>query len=319
MANEGIKVIRRAVPPDVPGWVRWLLGLDQSESNKNIVWIILFGSAVVVAAALNTVPVPGERRLTIAGAWAITVATVLIILAALGMQRLFRVGGILISERNLMSLTRFQITAWTVMIGSAILAVGLGRAFHPEINAAEALDIVIPDAVWQLLGISGGSTVLSTMITKNKKNKQPADPQGVSKHAANLMEGETPESVEQNRDGVLYSNADPKDARFMDMLEGDELASAPYLDVAKVQMFFFTAIALLAYGGVLWQLFSNEATMITEFPTLTPTLVTITGVSHAAYIGTKAVTQTPTNANATVPTSQPPATTDHEDTGEQDH
>lgn len=291
------KAVRRPVPADIPGWVKWALGLENAESNKSLVWIIVLGSAVVFTAAALTVPVPGETRLTVAGAWAITIGTVLVVLSAMGLQRLYRIGGILISERNVMSLTRFQVTAWTIMIGSAILIVGLSRAFHGDINSTEALDIVIPDQVWQLLGISGGSTVLSAMITKNKKNKQPADSKGVSDKTASMLEGETGESVEKNLDGVLYANSSPEDARFMDMLEGDEVTSAPYLDIAKVQMFFFTVIALLTYGGVLWQLFQSEATMINELPDLTPTLVTITGVSHAAYIGTKAVTQTPTNPN----------------------
>jgi hypothetical protein len=321
--NNAAKAVRRPLPANIPGWVVWLLGLDQPDNSKSLVWIIIFGAAVTIAAALNTVPpehpVAGELQLTVSGAWAITMAMVLIVLTVLGMQRLLRAGGILISERNLMSLTRFQITGWTVLIGSAILAVGLCRAFHPEINAADALDLFIPEQVWQLLGISSGSTVLAAMIKKNKQQKEPADPEGVTEHAASMIEGESAEEINQNREGVLYANKDPKDARFMDMFEGDELANTTYLDIAKVQMFFFTVIALLTYGGTLWTLlYTLDASTIAEFPGLTPTLVTITGVSHAAYIGAKAVTQTTTDPNAT-PTNPIATDSDHEDAGELDH
>ena len=297
---------RRPVPREVPGWVVWLLGLDQPETNKRIVWIILLGAAVTVAAArLTTVPLEDGKHFTVAGAWAITTAMVLIVLAALGMQRLYRVGGILIGDRNVMSLTRFQVASWTVLIGSALLTLGLCRAFSGGVGNQDALNIIIPDPVWQLLGISGGSTILATMIKKNKQNMEPAGNQ--TARTASMIEGETPASVEANRQGILYGNSDPKDARFMDMLEGDEVGNSAYLDIAKVQMFFFTVIALLLYGGVLWDMFYNKsAAAISSFPDLTPTLVTITGISHAAYLGTKAVTQTTTDPNATPKPADPP-------------
>ncbi len=63
-------------------------------------------------------------------------------------------GGILINEMNLMSLTRFQIIAWTVMIGSALLAAGLARGVG---GVPDALELEIPQQVWELVGISGGA------------------------------------------------------------------------------------------------------------------------------------------------------------------
>ena len=131
------RAARRPIPPEMPGWVVWLLGLNLPETNKRLVWITILGSAITVAAAANTAP---GRPLSVAGAWAITMVMVALVCAAMGLQRLYRVGGILINERFVMSLTRFQITAWTIMIGSAILTIGMARAFHPEVNGVtEAL------------------------------------------------------------------------------------------------------------------------------------------------------------------------------------
>ncbi|HUP61601.1 MAG TPA: hypothetical protein VNA69_14410 [Thermoanaerobaculia bacterium] len=298
------RAARRPIPSELPGWVVWLLGLNLPETNKRLVWITILGSAITVAAAAYTAP---GRPLSVAGAWAITMVTVALVCAAMGLQRLYRVGGILISERNVMSLTRFQITAWTIMIGSALLTIGMSRAFHPEVNGVtEALDIVVPDEVWQLLGIASGSTVLSTMIKRNKESVEPANSPDVAARTATMIQGEDAQAVEDNRRGILYGNSDPRDARFMDMLEGDELANAAFLDVGKVQMFFFTVMSLLMYGTVLWVMMQGDAGMITQMPALTPAMIKIVGISHVAYLGTKFVPQTPTDANAK-PKPAPPA------------
>ena len=298
------RAVRRPIPTEMPGWVIWLLGLELPETNKRLVWITVLGAAVTVAAAANTAP---GRPLSVAGAWAITMATVAIVCGAMGLQRLYRVGGILINERNVMSLTRFQMTAWTIMIGSALLTIGMSRAFHPEVNGVtEALDIFVPDEVWQLLGIASGSTVLSTMIKRNKERVEPNEK--VIERTATLIDGDDAKAVEENRVGILYGNSDARDARFMDMLEGDELANAAFLDVGKVQMFFFTVMSLLMYGTVLWVMMRGDSGMITRMPELTPAMVKIIGISHVAYLGTKFVPQTPTDpsgkTNATPPSEE---------------
>jgi hypothetical protein len=313
---ENGKVLpRTAVPAGIPRGIVWLLGLDIRETNKRLVWLGLIAATVMVVAALLTRP--GDAQLTVSGSWAITMAMVLLFLAALGLQRLFRVGGILIGDRNLMSLSRFQITGWTVMIGSALVAVGLARAFDSALNFNEALDIIIPAQVWQLLGISGASTVLATMVKKGKEQKEPVDAEKVATRTAQLIPNDSQPSIERNRRGLLYGNEGPEDARFLDMIEGDEIANAAYLDIGKVQMFLFTVFAFLMYGATLWQLFAKtDPAMITEFPGLTPTMVTIIGLSHAAYLGTKWVDQTTVDPAAVPPSGQD--TAPHEDDGELD-
>jgi hypothetical protein len=311
------RVARRPPPAEMPGWVVWLLGLDLPETNKRLVWIMVFGSAITVAAAANTAP---GRPLSVAGAWMITMGTVVLVCAAMGLQRLYRVGGILINERNVMSLTRFQITAWTIMIGSAILTIGLSRAFHTDVNSVtEALDIIVPDEVWQLLGIASGSAVLSTMIKKNKESVEPANSEKVADRTASMLEGESGAAIEENRRGILYGNSDPRDARFMDMLEGDEVANAAVLDVGKVQMFFFTVMSLLMYGSVLWVMMrTSEASMILQMPALTPAMIKIIGISHIGYLGTKFVPQTTTDPTAKPKAAAKPDAAGAEENGEKE-
>jgi hypothetical protein len=80
------------------------------------------------------------------------------------------------------------------------------------------------------------------------------------------------------------------------MFKGDDEANANYLDLSKVQMFFFTIILVLIYGVALGTMFMgvgdgvNRTTLaITAFPTLSATMVTLLGISQAGYLAYKAV------------------------------
>ncbi len=154
------------------------------------------------------------------------------------------------------------------------------------------------------------------MIKKNKQQKEPANPDAVADRTAKLT-NESGTAVKENMQGILYGNGSDQAARFMDMLEGDEVENAAFIDIGKVQMFLFTCIALLLYGHTLWVLFGKKPEDITKFPGLTEAMVTIIGFSHAAYLGMKTVDQTKTDPNA-VPPQAPPAQSDHEDNGELD-
>lgn len=56
------------------------------------------------------------------------------------------------------------------------------------------------------------------------------------------------DEVKENAQGVLFANTSVGDASFSDMFQGDEVTNKAYVDVAKLQMFFFTVIAGLTYG-----------------------------------------------------------------------
>ena len=114
--------------------------------------------------------------------------------------------------------------------------------------------------------------------------------------AANALK-ENPVDIANNSQGVLYANANIKDAAFSDMFEGDEVGNTAYINVAKVQMFFFTVIAALAYGTVLfnWILSKKYITDTpAQFPVISGGLLAILGISHAGFLVDKSTTHTPT-------------------------
>lgn len=88
-----------------------------------------------------------------------------------------RPAGILIDERNQMSLSRFQMVVWMLIILSAYLTIALSRItaglLGGEISSiTDALSVGIPQELWVLLGISTVSLVGSPLILSEKKNKK---------------------------------------------------------------------------------------------------------------------------------------------------
>ena len=67
--------------------------------------------------------------------------------------------------------------------------------------------------------------------------------------------------------------------------------------MGKVQMFFFTLVAVVTYGSMLWSLFRSDGTALNEviFPAVNTSLLAILGISHAGYLAEKTADHTQTN------------------------
>ncbi len=204
-----------------------------------------------------------------------------------------RPAGILINERNLISLSRFQTVLWTLIILSAFFTMALQRIRACTIP--DPLGMSMDWQLWALMGISVTSLVGTPLIQSNKKKKEPKN--GVTEKAAEAFKalGEDEASVNKNREGILYGNADFLDARLTDMFEGDELGNTPYVDLSKVQMFFFTVVASLTYTVLLFKIIINTNTMNLDqlgFPALPEGLIALLGISHAGYLSSKEIDHT---------------------------
>ena len=96
-----------------------------------------------------------------------------------------------------------------------------------------------------------------------------------------------------NRRGILPINPQPKDARIADLFMGDELTNHNYVDISKVQLFFFTLAAISGYFYTLWR-YSWPQDGAIVFPDFSVSLVTLLGISHTGYLTVKAAPKTPT-------------------------
>jgi hypothetical protein len=261
----------------------------QNETSKGKTWLVLVALVLVVVAAAAAWFIPSGIN------WIIVIGLFLVTVLLLGRATTGELFGALINEQKLMSLSRFQMLIWTLLIVSAYLTIAMQRVKSGDV--VDPLIIGVDWQVWVLLGISTTSLVGTPLLNNNKKAKEPR--QGPDSTAATARAAETlkePEAaIDKNRSGVLYGNSEIKDARLSDMFEGEEIANASFIDVGKLQMFFFTVIVASIYAVQLYRLIAeNVLTDDVSLPTVNQGLLALLGVSNAGYLGSKGITQTPT-------------------------
>lgn len=264
--------------------------LTSGRSGGTATFLVLLTAAMLLAAW------------ALPSGWNYVVVMVLVaaFIVLLGLALTGRALGILINERRLMSLSRFQMALWTVLIIAGYFVVVVARVKSGEV--AEPLVILIDWQLWALLGISTTALVGSPLLDANKKRKELGKDQAqkqelLTKTAdAFKAEGETVLAVDRNREGILYGNESLDDARFTDLFEGDEVGNAHLIDVGKLQMFLFTAIVAVVFAAQLFQLIAYSDLLADDIglPVLPGGLLALMGVSNTAYLANKGVARTPT-------------------------
>jgi hypothetical protein len=245
--------------------------------------MIAFSLIVLVAGAI-------VAGLCIPAGWNFVVITAILLLLMMLIGKAI-VGlpfGVLISDLNVVSLARFQMALWTVLILSAYLAHALARIRKGD--GMDALDVAIDSHLWVLMGISTTSLVASPLILNQKKDEVPDD--GVTAKTA-AASGEAESTVTANSQGIVYANTAKADARLTDMFQGDEIGNTTHVDLAKVQMFYFTIIAVVVFFAAVFHNLLVDGDL-TRLPTLSEGFVALLGISHAGYLGSKGVDHTPT-------------------------
>ena len=200
--------------------------------------------------------------------------------------------GMFVDERNMISLSRLQMLAWTVVVLSAYGTIALARV---QETPATALDVAVTDTLWLLIGISTTSLVGSPLLKNTKRGKGSA-----------LKEQEKNEILENQREdlskkvrveGRIISKKNVDDASWSDLFTGEEVTNLTYLDLAKIQMFLFTVLLVLSYVVALWSLFADctvsEAQPKCPVPETLPMLgdgaLTLLTISHGGYLVNKTV------------------------------
>jgi hypothetical protein len=210
----------------------------------------------------------------------LTLMTTFAVLAGRGLTGYWR--GILIDNRNKMSLGRLQLLAWTLVILSAIVTIGITNA---AFGAQAALAIQVPQELWVVLGISTASAIAGPAILATKRDKAP-DPAELSKTVGELRRGDEV-NVDYSLSSVLLRNESFKDARWGDLLKGDESGNAASVDLGKLQMFFFTFVLVLGYAAAIGRLLDGPGA-ITALPVIDSSMNTLLGISHTGYLANKA-------------------------------
>jgi hypothetical protein len=270
---------RRATPPlrpSSPAVALWIFALLAG----------VFSAGLLAAAGWNLV---------------LIVAALIGVMLILGKVIVDRWMGVLINEQNLMSLSRFQMAVWTVVVIASYFAYALFRMKAAGLGAVEAkgdldpLNVTIDPHLLILMGISATSFVASPLILGTKKTQTPDSDVAVK---TALVTGDSPAEVEDNRQGTLYANTKISDARITDMFQGDEIGNTMNVDLAKLQMFFFTVIAALAYLILVFRNLRTPDQDLGSLPVLSDGVVYALGISHAGYLASKGVDHTPNQQSA---------------------
>lgn len=189
---------------------------------------------------------------------------------------------------------------------------------------AKPLDIQLPPLLWALTGISVTSGVASPLLKANKTQRtseqdrtqrtRAAQPPRTLRDAEGRALGTAPApdpvtyasvlnqrklanepAVRNAQDsvGVMVRKTSWQEASFGDMFTGEEVSTFGYVDIAKVQNFFFTVIAVIAYAVMLAGLMAavgREVAGFFTFPDPREGLLAITAISHVGYLTDKAFT-----------------------------
>lgn len=238
----------------------------------------------IVSLLCLIVPTGSAMFLSPRRGWFVVALSMAAYLLFLGKWIAGRPLGVLINEQNLMSLSRFQMVSWTILLLSAFFEVALKRIFALSSNAAAApLNVAMDWRLYALMGISATSLVGTPLLLSTKTNQPPPDDKTFTK-AASLLNLPKKE-IEANSQGQLYSNAKVADASLTDMFQGDDVGNTAYVDVSKLQMFYFTVIAVIAYAYALYSALDNIYPQAGfAMPVPSDALVALLGISHAAYL-----------------------------------
>jgi Ca2+/Na+ antiporter len=223
--------------------------------------------------------------------------TAFIILVGLGVTG--RPAGLLIDRRNKMSLSRFQLVLWTVIILSGYLAAALCNLSE---TYDDPLSIALQPELWTLMGISTVSLIGSPLIKSTKESKQPdPDQEDAALQVSAADKGVQKDSTTGKRDtsglstrGLLVANDSIDQATLADMFGTEETGNAGHLDLGKIQMFFFTIVLALSYAVALASMFSEQPKDILELPSLSQGMIALLGISHGGYLVNKATPRSKT-------------------------
>lgn len=239
---------------------------------------LLFILAAIVLLGLLT---PSQSRL-----W--TWVGTLILLASFAVAAGHGVNGLwhglLIDERNRISLSRLQMTLWTIVVLSGFLTAAFSNLAAGQFNP---LAIGIPSELWLLMGISTTSLVGSPLILRTKMAKEPDGSERKRTFALTEKQGRDVSTLDNV--GLILINNQPNEATVSDLFAGEETGNGAHLDLGKIQMLYFTLILVLTYAVTLGSVLASNIVRISELPALDPGMIALLGISHAGYLVHKAV------------------------------
>jgi hypothetical protein len=203
-----------------------------------------------------------------------------------------RFDGILIDDRNRISLSRLQWVAWVVVLLGGYFA---GAVWNVGYMTDWKINGHFPNMqadLWALLGIVSATAVASNLIVDRKKAQNgPA-----AQTAADTRTAPMPGQPDQQ--GSIDRNVTAAEASWADLFLGEEVANRDHVDISRLQSLFVTVLLVVSYIRLLWLALGNpSASAGFDMPTVSDPqggqgFLWLLGISQAAYLGYKATPKT---------------------------
>jgi hypothetical protein len=197
-----------------------------------------------------------------------------------------RLEGVLIDDRNRMSLARMQWVAWIIVLLGAYFVEAVWNVAHSGSFPEMQIEL------FSLLGIVSGSSVVSSLIVDAKK-RPPVVPSGQPQAIQPLAVQPMAASDHPGHKGSMDINYKVAEASWADLYLGEEVANRYVVDVSRLQKLIVTVLLVLAYLIYLWEAFSPSVPGELAMPAVGTTFLSLLGISHGAYLASKATPKTP--------------------------
>jgi hypothetical protein len=219
-------------------------------------------------------------------AWLIEVVLLTGLFAALGISVKKCWCGMLVDGRNKVSLSRLQIVLWTILFVAAFFVIYVWNIGHAPMDAAtnsidlaKALNVVVPNTVWLLMGMAGLSAAATPAILSAKS---PPDPSA----APPPRLGDPTKFL----DGVVVKRKAGQKPEWSDIVLGDEAGNADSIDISKVQLLLLSLVAIVAYAYAIGRTMAAAyGVAITALPTMNGGFLALIAASHGTYLIYKGV------------------------------
>jgi hypothetical protein len=254
-------------------------------------------------------PLGSNAHLSLFMPFILTMGSILLLMLAAGLATKGLWFGVLIDDRNRISMSRTQQVAWTTLLIAAMAIMGWFNAAGISLidqSAQSAWDLFpyMPGALWAALGINLVATPYLSDVILDRKDPQrtaalrdPQSPDGASDPTAppGLM---VRQFVQPAR---LDINGSSSEASWTDLITGETKGSERELDVSRIQHLVISGTLLTSYfmslaaavgdisGESIMKAIAANMSIFTNMPGVgTTTFLGLLGVSHAGYLVFKA-------------------------------
>lgn len=265
------------------------------------------------------VPSPDADSASLVWPMALMMAGVVALLAGLGIGVQGTALGVVISPENRYSLALTQVTLWTILVLTGVIAMAIFngglvgekmRLFDYQLITSQSPEAVkngffpqVPEAIWALLGITFASPVLSNILKGFRPRQIEGSPTFEVAHRSDPKVSSGVRYLEF--DSALAVREEPSQATVADLFLGEKVGNNDRIDISRLQMVMITAGLIITYGGAMFasvrdiaiadivKTVDDVGVLFSVLPPVGTTMTLMLAASHAVYLTAKTADEKP--------------------------